>query len=71
MLTWLRKVDRIFTDNNASRLYEAVLVYLQHDVLEIKQKNNNSKSKYFIVLIMQRTRYFILRAVITIKNVGL
>ena len=34
----LRKVGRIFTDNNASRLYEAVLVYLQHDVLEIKQK---------------------------------
>ena len=28
----------IYTDNNAYRLYEAVLVYLQHDMLEIKLK---------------------------------
>ena len=62
-------MDRIFTDNNASRLYEVVLFYLQHDVLEIKLYY--SKSKYFIVLVKQRTRYFILWADITIKHVGL
>jgi hypothetical protein len=51
------------------RLYEAVLVYLQHDMLEIKLKL--SKIKYFIVLIKRRTHYFILMADVTIKNVGL
>jgi hypothetical protein len=44
--------------NAPTTLYEASLVYLQHDVFEVKLKLK--QVKYFIVLIKQRTRYFIL-----------
>jgi hypothetical protein len=40
-------------------------------MMGFKSSYNCSKIKYFIVLIKQRTRHFILMADVTIKNVGL
>jgi hypothetical protein len=55
-----------FADKNAPRLYDTVLFYLQYDVLKIKLKL--AISNYFIVLIKQHTRHFILRADVTMEN---